>query len=435
MKLRRVLAILAFVAVAILPVAAAPAVVTGNVYGEAITDFANHVGAYGTINVYINASPDDWNTLYVDIGRQLVSYVSPDVVAASTGNMDIENVAILYAYGKSNVAKFFNLDKSLIANLYAGYYYSLTGNYENTGMFDTWVRVRQGTNGNGNPDWFMQAELGLPGIATLKAAVRPLNYQADVQGTTTLYNNTRQLAFGFTNDWLLLAYTNQTIPNLGTFDAEVAYYANGQLDSVTKDPLLDKGIILVDGDVQLTMGLLKVTCGLGFEYNLATAAKATLLATDSPFDYGVTLRGTYYLDDKKTTFAGAGFGIKGYPQATVSGYAFRSIEIDAFCTPIALIDIKACAEIDMADGSTVASSVIWNGSAPGLRSLDTAVCFNIGTSLDLYVGFLYNNTVNNGADGTFYDASTFFTAKYDAVAKKYTNTYYSGPYIKFYWVF
>jgi len=392
MKLQRALAILALLAVAILPVAAAPAVVTGDVYTEAITDGTNW-NAYADWNVYVNAAMDDWSVVYLNIGRQYQSFISTGTTA-----VNVENINLQYMYGKTNLAKFFALDKMLTLNVLGGYYYTTNGAYENKDMFDSAVRLRQRTT---ESNWWMEVQAGLPGLFTLKAGVAPVVIPANITGTTTNYN-----AFAFSNDWEVVGYTNQAIPGLGTIDAEVGYKANKQFTS--GNPALDKGIFLLDADAVLTFGALKATVGLGMEYDLSLTAAATV----SPLTYGATARATYYLDDKSTTWAGAGFGVKGYPSATDATYALRYVEIDVFCTPLPIIDIKNCTQLDLA------------GTAGGLRSLDTMINFNIGTATDLAVGYLYSVGVNNASDATFYDTGTFYTLTGT------TKNFYSGPYVK-----
>jgi len=402
MKLRRALAILAFFAVAILPVVAADApaafvpttVVTGDLYTEAITDGANW-SIYADSNIYITANTTAFSKVYFNIGRQWVQAA-----------VNIENINWQYAYGSVNVANYFGLDKMLTLNVLGGYYYTGTGYYENKDMFDSAVRLRQRTT---ESNWWMEAQIGLPGLLLVKAGMAPLVIPANISGTTTNYN-----AFAFSQDWLVVAQTNMAIPDLGTVDAEVGYKANSKVNA---DGLPLWGIALADADAVLNFGMLKATVGLGIEYDLSVAAKTTLAATDSPLTYGATARATYYLDDKKTTFAGAGFGVKGYPQATSDGYALRYVEIDAFCTPLVLVDIKNCTQLDLA------------GSAGGIRCSDTYINFNLGTMVDLGVGYLYSTGINNASDGTFYDNGTYYTLTGT------TKNFYSGAYVKMVFLF
>jgi len=403
MKLRRALAILAFLAVAILPVvaadapAAAPAfvpttVVTGDLYSEAITD-GTVWGVYGDWNIYINAAMDACNNFYINFGRKLYSAASFNDKTATTAlpvEFTSELVNLQYMYAKSDVAKFFAMEKMLTLNILGGYYYTTGNAYENKDMTDSWVRLRQRTT---ESNWWLEAQLGLPGLFVAKAGIAPVSI-----------SSANYTAFSFTNDWMALVQTNQTIPDLGTFDAEVGYYGNKQAIDVG-------GVLFVDGDAVINAGMLKASVGAGIEYNVKSSA----------FTYGATARATYYLDDKKTTFAGAGFGVKGTPTATTTNAAFSNIEIDVFCTPIAMIDIKNCTELDLASSLNV------------LRSCDTAICVNLGSMTDLYVGYLISNntytTKDNASDNTFVDTTLYtITGNYGS----YIKSYVSAPYVKLY---
>jgi len=355
MKLRRALAILALLAVAILPVAAAPAVVSGDVYSQITTD-GTLWNMYGDWNVYVTAQTDDWNKIYINFGRALqtnAGYSSAaNTIANTVAAVVYEEVNNQYAYGLVDISKFFAMDKVLLGQLMGGYYYTATAAYSSK-LFAAYPRVAY--RYTSAPDWWMQVQVGLPGVAGVKFGITPIDYAPATN------------SYSLQNDFIVIPYLNLNLGNGMTANVDASYFGNKKAD-------LAKGVLTAEGDFTMLAAPLKIEAGAGIDIDL----------NGNTFQYCVTGRGTFYLDDKMTTFVQGAVGLRGTfgLVSTVTTYAVDRVEINAQATFLPLVDILECATLDLT-----------STTAP-FRSADTAVRINIGAT-DLYVGYVYT-TVNGG---------------------------------------
>jgi len=348
MKLRRALAILALLAVAILPVAAAPATVTGDVYTGAMWDLGTGYNAYADWNVYVTAQTDDWNKIYINFGRALQTY---SAAFNATANSVYENVNNQYVYANLDLAKYFAMDKQLVLQLSGGYYYYGTAAYASKlALAYPRIAYRYTTA----PNWVTYIQVGVPALAGLKFAIAPVAFSA----TGTPYANT--------NDFIVVPYLNLNLGGGMTANADASYYANKKTD-------LSKGVITAEGDFTYAAGALKIEAGTGIDVDL----------TANTFQYMVSARGTFYLDEKaKTTFVQGAAGVRGTVGlvSTVTTYPVDRVEINFQGTFLPLVDILECVSLDLT-----------STTAP-FRSADTCVRFNFGNT-DINVGYLYGNNV------------------------------------------
>jgi len=385
MKLRRALAILALFAVAILPVAAAPAVVSGTGYTGFLTDGTNFM-TYADMDILVKATVDDFNTFYLNIGRALLTY--PATVGA-TATSGAENVNFQVMYNTTDIAKFFALEKIVTLKLDAGYYYTVTASYMSKTLGGL---VNVGSISTTGYNWWMQATAALPGLGGVKFGVAPV---ALGNAATTLN--------AFNNDWIVVGYTNLALGGGMTVDADFCYSQN-------KNANLGQGLVMAEAAFNMDMGMLLINSGAGLQYNLA--ANHTM-----PLMYGATAKGTFYLDDKKTTFVGGAAGIRG---TTLD--ALERVEVDAFVTPIPLIDLMTAVCFDLRAVTTTA-----NGLAATLKNnmrLDACARLNLGV-YDLYIGFMMPSTTAT------YTANIGTTWGGTTMVGSATNPSASQAYVKF----
>jgi len=354
MKLRRALAILAFFAVAILPVAAAPAVMTGDIYTGWITDGTNWNG-YVDWNAYVKAQIDDFTNIYINFGRALQAYETVSA-AGVTSHSQYEQVNNQYLYANTDLAKFFALDKSLVLILQEGYYYYGTAAYASK-LVLAYPRIayRYTTA----PNWVLYAQVGLPApmAAGIKFAVAPVAFTYVGQ------------PFAFTNDWIVVPYANLNLGGGMTTNIDASYYQN-------KNATLGKGVITAEADFNYNVAPIKIEAGAGIDVDLSPAAGATTM-------YMVSARGTYYLDDKSTTYVQAAAGIRGtFTAVTSTTYPLDRVEINFQGTFIPQVDILECVSLDLT-----------STTAP-FRSADTCVRMKAGL-LQVNVGYLYGNNVGS----------------------------------------
>jgi len=352
MKLRRALAILILLAVAILPVAAAPAVVTGDVYAGAMWDMAQGFNGYADMNVYIKAQVDDFNYVYVNFGRALMTY---SAAFNATANSAYEVINNQYMYATTDWAKFFALDKALVGTLTGGFYYYGTAAYSSK-LAAAWPRIGYRTTAN---NWVLMAQVGVPALAGVRLTVAPVIFTA------------AGAPYAFSYDFAAVPYLNLKLSDTMTANVDLGYFQGKRNLTATTNNL---GYFDAEGDFTMTAGMLKIEAGAGIELDLAT---------NGPFQYCVTGRGTFYLDDKKVTFVQGAAGVRGtFTSTAATTFPLDRVEINFQGTFLPLVDILECVTLDLS-----------STTAP-FRSADTCFRFNLGV-MDLNVGYLYGN--NAGA--------------------------------------
>jgi len=356
MKLRRALAILALLAVAILPVAAAPAAVTGDIYTGWITDGTNWNG-YVDWNLYVKAQVDDFTNIYINFGRALQAYETVSV-AGVVSHSQFEEVNNQYLYANTDLAKFFGLDKVLVLILQPGYTYWGTAAYSNKASNLSYTRLARWTNA-ASANWGVFAQVGIPGnyAAGLKFAIAPVAFTYVGQ------------PFAFTNDWIAIPYATLNLGGGMTADVEASYWQ-------AKNATLGKGIITADADFNYSVAPIKIEVGAGVDMDLSPAAGATTM-------YMAALRGTYYLDDKSTTFVQLAAGIRGtFTAVPATTYALDRVEINFQGTFLPQMDLLETISLDPTSATAA------------FRSADTCVRLKAGI-LQVNLGYLYGNNVGS----------------------------------------
>jgi hypothetical protein len=320
MRVKTGLLVLAVLAVAVLPAVGDPIAVTGNITYGFTTDFTTSpLVATDTldVNLTFTGNIDDWIT-----GYALLTYAKQDLVAslAATSVTTIANEALEAAYIKTNLGKFFELgDVGLI----------LQGGY-----------TSRSDNSYGSTTAYGSEDIGSAGVGT--------NWMFFVDASYSTYvTMTFAMSPTQANDWLIGAYTNQTL-GFGVVSAEVFYDAASQANAAD-------GNLIIDGQVQPTFGDIKLDIGAGFRYSLAGAGS---------YAWGAGIGAGYM------TLFDVNAGVYGNSTDMLAG-----VVADLIVSPAPLIDILAGVKL-----STAAGTNLFTG-------MDIAARFNIGAA-DLYLGYL-----------------------------------------------
>jgi len=377
MKLRRALAVLVLLAFAVIPVMADPAVVTGDIYTNFITDLGvtsavagvtqvTGVGYYGYTNLYVKAAVSPWiNTvywLYFYVGNK-----NQDLVIGTTvpDTKWFQFPSIIEADATIDLTKPFGIDPAQLDNvLKMGFYGSWDNAYCNmtAGGYEDVSIAGVGHTGGGY-DWYMSNLLTVAKDFNFKFAIAPRSAWPAV-------------------DMFVGAYAT---PNLGfgTLRAELFY------DTALRSDWM--GQVQANGRIEIPMGTdgSAVWAGAGFLYDLNPTLNT---ATTQQWKFAVT--GKYLMGTLVNVAAslwgnsldivdGASYTVYVTPIVTLMDGKGADGKVDA--SKVVTIDLCASGKLSF-ESNTVRSVA----AKQLIQGLDTAARVNIGNA-DIYLGYLFTN--------------------------------------------
>jgi hypothetical protein len=323
-----------------LPLMAAPIVVTGDVTAGFITDFGTNTGYVAGMDLYFNATVDDFNTASVTIARSLQTAVGQvDFVAGTTTTGSTEDVILTAASITSKLGVFLKADPKMFA-------WTLTGGYTSAGdnayVSQSAYGLEDISSAATATTWMVSTTFTFANILNLKIGLAPLTLTSSVA-----------------QDLIVGVYMAPALGTMGTLSAEVFYDANANNTGTN----FAQGTVVADAKLALTpVKDLTIAVGAGLNVQLQT----------SDIHIGASLKGTY---------GTLGNLAVGFLTGTLASDS-TLIGISAQVTPMPVLDILVGVKLDLT--STAPSA---------FHSADIAARFNIG-AMDIYVGYLIGSGVN-----------------------------------------
>jgi hypothetical protein len=466
MKLRRALAVLVLLAFAVIPVMADPAVVTGDVYINAMTDLGIGNLAtptvmtqafYGYTNLYVKANVSPWISttywLYYYMGYPVQDYVINATTLPSTAWLISPNI---FAYATIDLTKPFGIDPALVdEQILGGNYGSWDNAYCNMTAGGYEDVSYAGAAGNGY-DWTIQSVTNIVKDYYVKFAIAPRirnDWIIGFYGTPNLgFGTLRFEAFydpAMRNEFDLTTGANK-LPAATTNPTGTVYPA------LTVIPSMFLGQAQANFRLEIPMGTdgSAVWAGAGLMYDLSPdrrslAAIARGVSEVTQFKYAVTgkyLMGTFLnvaasaWGTNVNILDGASWTLYLTPIVTLNDGKGADGKVDA--SKVTTVDVCMSGKLsfhsntnDIDIGTTGLNMYNANPKDDAkvlVQGIDTALRLNIGTC-DIYLGYVYttvgagaiwgaNVVLNQGAA-----ASTVAGAGAQGLASRY-----GGAYIRIY---
>jgi hypothetical protein len=313
----------------VLPLAAAPAAVTGDMTVGWIGDFGTTTGFTGDVNIYVKAAVDDYNSVAVTVGRALKTFVTAaDFTAETVTTAAFEDMVLDALTLTTDVGKFLKIDPKMVAwTVTTGYTSSADNSY-----------ISQ--SGYGVED------VGGVGTATAWEAWTWFKFVDLVQVKFGIVPTT--IISGGTVDMIVGAYLSKALGTIGTLNAEVFW---DNLDEIVE---FDTRFDLTPAK-DLTIGI-----GAGVKYDITAPASYMI---------GASLKGKY-----------------GTMGDLAVGFDYASAAADYLA---AQLTISALQPFDIYAGLKLDLS---GGGATVFHSADIAAKLNLGAA-DIYVGYSLGNGV------------------------------------------
>jgi hypothetical protein len=348
MKLRRALAVLVLLAAIVIPVTAAPAVVTGGLYSGFTTDGTN-VGYYGYPYLYANATVSPWISttfmLYYYMG-----YVAQDGYTTTDTPITswLQFPTIYYAHVNIDMTQPFGIDAKM-------FNFVLNAGYNSTGDngYDILTASYPGyiSSAGAGLDWVLTGTAKLVDLLYFKGGVAPRSIPSAP------------------NYWFGAYATPAVGP--GTLKAEAFYDSNSKAAGTL-------GFMTVTGQYVLPMGTDTITApAFGFRYYL----------NDNSWQYTVSakyVQGSY-------PFVNVAAEVWG-----TSVYALYGADATIYVTPVVFNDGKSkdkdgkeVVDANAAVSLDICSNLkffFYNGATTNIPQIEVAGRLNIGTA-DVYVGY------------------------------------------------
>lgn len=391
---RRALAVVVLLALAIVPVMAAPAVVTGSAITGFTTDFTT-TGFYANPYVDIKATVSPWIATTV----RLYYYMTYTTLNGVTGTSTVPVAPltattvlpmVYYAYSDINVTQPFGIDPKQFDLLLTAGYHSVGDNGYSNQTYSSGGDVSASAVGL---DWILMGTAKVADMVWIKAAVAPRSYA--------------------TPNYFFGAYMTPTM-GAGQLKAELFYDSNSKAVGTP-------GVVSATAAYVLNLDKVSaLTPAFGFKYDLSTPnTNAWAWQVSAKYATGTAL----------TTGFNVAVGAWGNQLGPFTG-----VEATAYITPVVfntgvskdkdgkeVTDAQKFVSLDICSN---VRALFYPTTADTLQGWDNALRINIGTA-DIYVGYAYTTAAAKylawGTNAYFAQGSA--TATFPVVA--------GGAYVRF----